>query len=100
MFFYVFYVPIIVHFGEGFIDLLQPEPNDPADAALSFVMFIVYFFAAFTYQLAKVDYKWSEKNKMSMSRFTDSGLKLIIVAILSLLTIQFDYRMHPVVYLS
>jgi hypothetical protein len=102
--FYLMYIPIVFHTAVGVIDLFRmleslPGKSGLGNMVLSILMFMVYTVYAFTYHLAKVEYNAKFGNYMSRCRFSDTGLKLILLAGLALFLDHFGYADNPDLHL-
>jgi hypothetical protein len=49
--------------------------------------------------MVKVEFSWKLGNYWSMSRFTDTALKLTLLACLALFTAKYSYEEHQVLHL-
>jgi hypothetical protein len=49
--------------------------------------------------MVKTEYNWKVGNYWSMSRFTDTALKLILLAALSCFVARYTYESHVVLHL-
>jgi hypothetical protein len=102
--FYLLYIPMLLHSAVGTMDLFrlmegQAMREDAVNMAVSVVLFSCYTPFAFLYHLVKVEFNPKFGNYLSRWRFSDTGFKLILLALLACVLERFPYETNPDIHL-